>query len=329
MLSFIVHTLTVISHVMKRRYFKEGLLGHVYQRTWDRGVAFYSDIDFINFFTLVCVAAVKYDVKIVAMCLMYDHFHLIVESESAKNISAFLQYCTSLHAREINHDTENSGKFWQKSYGMSTKSSEKKKRTALAYVCNNGVEKHLSEATEGYRWNFLMYYPSANPFSEGVGTHTFSPLLKKMLASVRTSYKLGLPVSRGILLYAKKRLDPEEWALFSDYIIAEYNVIDYETAISYYGDYQTMLVAMNANTGSEYDIREEQNPYSDTGYDSIFRFLCESGLLTNTSISRTFRLDPRSILRLTEDERQIIGSTLISLHVAPEYLTRKYLHLLE
>lgn len=310
-------------------------MGHVYQRTWDRGVVFYSDIDFINFFTLICVAAQKYGVRIVAVCLMYDHFHMIVESESCHNISAFLQYCTSLHARETNHDTGNSGKIWQKSYGMAMKSGEKKKRTALAYVCNNGVEKHLSERTEGYRWNFLAYYQSDTPSSADVlvqncsdaSASRQSPALKKLLASVRTSHKLGLPITRAMLLYAKKHLNHGEWSLLSDYVIALYNVIDYDEAISCYEDYQTMLVAMNANTGSEYDIREEQNLYSDTGYDVIYRSLCESGLLDGTSISGTFRLDPRSVLRLAVEDRQTIAAALISRQVAPEYLVRKYLHL--
>lgn len=320
---------------MKRRYFKESAMGHVYQRTWDRGVVFYSDVDFVNFFTLICVAAQKYGVRIVAICLMHDHFHMIVESESCQNISAFLQYCTALHAREINHDTENSGKFWQKSYGMAMKSGEKKKRTALAYVCNNGVEKHLAERTEGYRWNFLAYFLSDTPFSSDLSAASptdvlvlkQSPALKKLKASARTSHKLGLPITRTMLLYAKRHLDHGEWNLLCDYVISLYNVIDYETAISYYGDYQTMLVAMNANTGSEYDIREEQNPYSDTGYEAICRFLCESGLLDGTSISGTFRLDPRSILRLSVEDRRKIAAVMIARQVAPEYLVRKYLHL--
>ena len=51
-----------------------------------------------------------------------------------------------------------------------------------------------------------------------------------------------------------------------DYIISIYNPIDYDESIQYYGTYETMLIAINSNTGSEYEIKEERYKFSDIEY---------------------------------------------------------------
>ena len=54
------------------------------------------------------------------------------------------------------------------------------------------------------------------------------------------------------------RLNERERSQLVDYIISVYNCIDYHFLTGCYGSYQDMLLAVNSNTGSEYDIKEER-----------------------------------------------------------------------
>ena len=71
---------------MKGRYrvFKAGALHHIYQRTYDGYLIFYSVRDFLVFFTLLCTTARKYKITVLGLCLMYDHIHVLVKAPSGK-----------------------------------------------------------------------------------------------------------------------------------------------------------------------------------------------------------------------------------------------------
>lgn len=306
---------------MKRRDYSESAFEHIYQRASGRGILFYSDMDYIVFFTIVCVYAVKHNIRIVSISLMPDHFHLLIDSPSSESTSAFMRDCTSYYALGFNEYCQKSGRLWQKSYGKALKVSNKAKRTAIAYVSNNGVEKQLSRRTEGHRWNFLAYYENGNPFSEPVRQKEASSFLKKAQTIVRRYHDQNKPIGIYILERMRYGLDDREWGQLCDYVVSLYNVIDYHAAVSFYGDYETMLIALNSNTGSEYEIREEMNSLSDMNYEDIHEYLLKKGIFEHEV------QNPRQLLRLTENVRIELAESLRQDRVAPNYQIRKYLHL--
>ena len=66
-----------------------------------------------------------------------------------------------------------------------------------------------------------------------------------------------------------KKLNDEEKEILTDFIITTYSQFDYQRLISYYGTYETMVLAVNSVTGSEYDIKETYYPHSDTTYEEL------------------------------------------------------------
>ena len=60
---------------MKARRYKEGACNHIYQRTIDRFNIFYDIADYLVYYTIVSIAVQKYEVSILALCLMIDHTH--------------------------------------------------------------------------------------------------------------------------------------------------------------------------------------------------------------------------------------------------------------
>ena len=63
---------------------------HVYQRTISGFNIFYDLEDFLVFYTIFSVTARMYKVRVVSMCLMYNHVHVLVESESLVELSRFV-----------------------------------------------------------------------------------------------------------------------------------------------------------------------------------------------------------------------------------------------
>ena len=139
---------------MKRRRFVPEVCMHVYQRTISGFNIFYDLEDFLVFYTIFSVTARMYKGRVVSMCLMYNHVHVLVESESLVELSRFVQRYTSVFTCEYNNDVGRTGSLFRKSYGSAPKKEEKKIRSAIIYLGNNPVEKKL-----------CIYADSPFPFS--------------------------------------------------------------------------------------------------------------------------------------------------------------------
>jgi hypothetical protein len=170
---------------------------------------------------------------------------------------------------DYNFSIGRKGKLLKKNFGSAPKWNDKSIRSAINYVGNNPVEKHLCAAAEEYRWNFLAYYQCNSPFSAPLIRKNASKKLRRALAEVDSMYNLDKPIK---CLQAKRllsKLTKEEADQLIDYIITLYSVIDYNELILYYGSYEKMLEAMRSNTGSEHEIQEEWYPESDKSFQEM------------------------------------------------------------
>ena len=116
----------------------------------------------------------------------------------------------------------------------------------------------------------------------------------------------------------ESHLSATEWQQIADYIIGLWNVIDYEQAISYYGSYEAMLRAFHDNTGSEYEIKEDHDSYTDTVYADCTRVLQGKGFSTK-QIS--------AIPSLSMARKRELYYYLLSRTSARPVQVKKYLHL--
>lgn len=126
-----------------RRKFYEGVVNHVYQRTVDWVNIFYCHEDFLVFYTIFAVCVKSSNVSVLELCLMYDHIHFLIQTETMMELSAFVDRFTAWFVHEYNNSIGRSGKLFHKNFGSAPKSKEKAVRTAINYVGNNPVEKGL------------------------------------------------------------------------------------------------------------------------------------------------------------------------------------------
>ena len=258
----------------KKRLVYSGVLNHCYQRAADLVVLFYTDLDYLCFFTILCVQAVKNKVCLVMLCLMVDHFHASVKAaRGAPALSEFIQTSTCMYAKQNNLVCNRKGDLFRRPFGSAPKRTDKKERDNIIYVGNNPVERLMVKRAEEYRWNFLAYAKSDHPFSEPLVIRRASWPMQKAVKEVKAFHAAGQYLSYKVLQRLFEPLGRKEREQLVDFIIVTYNVIDYEEAIRHFGSYENMLEAMHVTTGREYDVNEKFTGWADDGYPKLVQMV--------------------------------------------------------
>lgn len=302
---------------MKTRKVYPGEVHHVCQQTVDGVLVFYSVSDFLVFFTIYCTVAKRLGVKVLALCPMVDHTHHVVVVHNVPTLSRFVQQYTHLFSREWNASRGRRGPLFKHRYMSSVKLGNKQVKTTINYNNNNPVERKLVERAEEYRWNFLRYAAASHPFSEPFLLSEKSTMFRNILKEIKRIH-----AGDGHLRYCqlerwKKKLKPREMRQLADYVIKLWNVIDYDETISYYGDYETMLRSFHDNTGSDYDIKEDRNNYSDAVYQDCTKLLLKEGVINHPSEIPSLPL---------KQKRELAEMLRYRTHARPRQI-EKYLHL--
>ena len=290
---------------------------HVYQRTKDRGVLFYSVSDYLVYYTIFSQYAREYGVRVLALCQMPDHIHSVIAVRSFPTLSRFIQTCSTAFSKAFNLATAMSGSLFERPFGRAEKKGDKRIRTALAYVYNNPVERKLTARAEQYPWNYLAYGIKVFPFAEPLILRKASYALRMAVRETDAVFRQKGHLSHILLGRLFSALSPTEKRQLANAIIQQWNCIDYETLVNYYGSNEAMLTAFASNTGSEYDIPEHMDPWSDRLYQQMSAILTGKGIVQN----------PRDVIRMDNDRKFELLRLLSSATMATPLQIGKFLHL--
>ena len=296
---------------------KDDSFYHIYQKSADGSLVFYTVRDHLMFFMVYCLAARKHGVEVIGLCQMPDHTHGLIRRVPAPVLSAFVSDYTRVFSATYNAWYGRSGSLFSHGFGRALKSGDKAVRTATAYLYNNPVEKWICKKAPEYQWNYLAYYESSFPFSEKIVFHNARLALRNAIRTVRFEYNSGRVVSYQMMDVFLKELRREEINYLIDYIIKTYNCIDYQSLLSRYESYDSMIKAFSTLTVKEHDIKEEFTPGSDRAYARIHK--CLNNLLPNMCI--------REILTLPVEQRELLFKKVQWLSKASERQVAKFLQL--
>ena len=300
----------------RRKFYIEGF-EHIFQHAIDYRLLFYSTADRLVFYTIFSVMSFKYGIIVLALALMFNHFHCLINAASSKVMALFIGTVTSTFAHAFNRDIGRKCSIFQKAYGNAVKSSDKKIRTCIAYNYNNSVEKGLFGRAEDDRWNLLAYLKSDHPFSAPIELDRASKHLRSALKEVDSYVKdhayLNYPTIRRLF----KKISAKEREQLIDYIISRYLPIDKDTLLSFYKGYDEMVMAINSNTGSEYDIHEEYNNDSDTIYTQMLELIGMS----------SFVAKPNAVIMAEDEKKRQIARVLKQRTGAKDYQIARVLHM--
>ena len=261
---------------MKYRPFKSGILNHCYQRSADHGLIFYSQSDYLVWFTIVCTVAPRYNIRILALCPMPDHVHMAVIAQSKQDLSRFIGEVNRTFSKLQNDVCHLKWSWFEKPFGSVPKEGNKMGRSCLLYVGNNPPERQLAVRAEDYRWTFLAYAVSKNPFSEKLVIRNATWPMRQAIKEVQALFNAGKPLKYNLLQRLSQRLDKGEKEQLIDYIISTYDVIDHKEALRFFdGSYQKMTESLSISTAKEHDLNESFVGWSDKPYATMTRVIME------------------------------------------------------
>lgn len=141
--------------------------------------------------------------------------------------------------------------------------------------------------------------------------------MRKSMSMVQSFHRNGNYLNYAAICRLFKDLSREEALQMTDYILSTYCDVDFDRAVSYYGSMDKMILAIDSNTGSEHDLKEEWAGYTDAVYAQMGRLLIE----------KTGQKDIKKILMLPERTRRELYFSILRQSDFLERQVEKYLQL--
>jgi putative transposase len=130
-----------------------GFCYHVLNRGNGRRTVFHNDDDFTAFVGLLGEAGARVDVRLLAYCLMPDHFHLALWPRRDGDLSAYMQWLSTAHVRRYHSHYHTSGHVWQGRFRAFPIQEDDHLLTVLRYLERNPVRAGLVERAQDWRWS--------------------------------------------------------------------------------------------------------------------------------------------------------------------------------
>lgn len=301
---------------MKRKFIKEQM-NHTYQRAVSGFNIFYEVEDYLVYYTIFSVMSRRYGMVVYGLCLMIDHIHTLTSTSSCKTFSKFMSNVAIQFVKEYNRYHNRVGPLFSECFGSAPKAGLKLLRTAIAYLFNNPVERLLCKRAQEYRWNFLAYAASDNPFSDPLVLKKASRRLRRALKEVDGTVKRNEYMTYVQLKRMFVGMDAREKNQLIDYIIVRYNIIRYDDLTTKcYDGYENMLIAINSNAGSEYEVQELRYGRSDAEYRYLYKYVHEKGFK-----------DAGEVISLPSDSKYKLMVDMMNETSVSKLLICKFLHL--
>lgn len=140
-----------------------GYAYHILNRGNGSGTVFHKDGDFLAFLDLLVTAKRKFPVKVFCLCLMSNHFHLVVQPESEATLSPFMQWWLTSHVRRYHQHYGSHGHVWQGRFKSFPIQQDGHLLTVLRYVLRNPVRAGLVEHAIHWPWSSLRLPELSDP----------------------------------------------------------------------------------------------------------------------------------------------------------------------
>jgi len=184
-----------------------GMIFHVLNRGNDQRQIFDDDGDFAAFERTLAAALDAVPVRLLAYCLMHNHWHLLVWPRSDGQLAAFMQRLTTTHVRRWHRHRGSDGKghLYQGTYKSFPVQDDPHFLIVARYVERNALRAGLVRRAENWRWCSLWRRERGSPQERGLLSEwpverrsdwlawVNAPQTAKELSELRESLKRGRP----------------------------------------------------------------------------------------------------------------------------------------
>jgi len=183
------------------------LIYHVWNRGNAGGKIFLKETDFIAFENIITQAVEKTEMRILAYCIMPNHWHFVLQPRKDGDLSLFLHWLTLTHTArwQVSKGVEGSGHLYQGTYKSNICESDEHFLQLVRYVERNALRAKLVKRAEDWRWSsgwirvngdeekkkILCEWPFVIPknYSEIINKHQDN----EEIETIRSSIKRGSP----------------------------------------------------------------------------------------------------------------------------------------
>jgi len=107
---------------------------------------------------LLSQAAERVAVRVLAYCLMPNHFHLVLWPRKDGDLSRFMQWLLTAHVRRYHGHYHGSGHVWQGRFKAFPIQQDEHLLTVLRYVERNALRARLVARAEGWAWSSARWW---------------------------------------------------------------------------------------------------------------------------------------------------------------------------
>ncbi len=137
----------------RKRELKDDHFYHIVNRGVEKRKTFMDDEDYETFMALLEVGCERYGVRLIAVSLMPNHFHLLVWTTLGGSVSRCMQWVTGKYARLFNKRHGRSGHLWQGRFFSREVHEGRQLGTAWMYVEQNPVRSNLVDSPDKWKWS--------------------------------------------------------------------------------------------------------------------------------------------------------------------------------
>jgi putative transposase len=140
-----------------------GYCYHVLNRGNGRRTVFHKDGDYSAFLKLLTQAAERTPVRLLAYCLLPNHFHLVLWPRADGDLSDYMMWLLTAHVRRYHQHYHSSGHVWQGRFRAFPIQEDNHLLTVLRYVERNPVRALLAERAHDWPWSSARTARPATP----------------------------------------------------------------------------------------------------------------------------------------------------------------------
>jgi len=130
-----------------------GVCYHVINRGNERQPVFHDDNEYASFLQLLHRACQHQPMRVLAFCLMPNHFHLCLWPHEDGDLGRYMQWLTTTHVAQFRKSHAGVGHVWQGRYKAFPTESDSHLLRVLRYIERNPVRAGLVERAQEWPWS--------------------------------------------------------------------------------------------------------------------------------------------------------------------------------
>ena len=183
------------------RQLQHGYCYHLLNRGNGKATLFLDRFDYSAFMKLLAGMRAGYDVRLLAYCLMPNHFHLVLQAEATGAVSEAMQWAQTSYVSRFRVKYGSTGHIFQGRFKSFPIQNDRHLLTVMRYVERNPVRANLVDSALGWPWSSSRWRGRPNdlldesPVPLGVDWNAYvdAPQTGTEVAALRRSISRGAP----------------------------------------------------------------------------------------------------------------------------------------